>query len=88
MIPFKLVRTGIDVIVSLTVGAIVEDTAKLLTPKNTKALMGWSIRIGSSVVGSVIGGATSYILLKQIDAIKDKISPSEEDPTTVDQEDN
>lgn len=88
MIPYSVLRTGIDIVVSLTVGSIVEDAAKLVLPKSTKAVSGWALRIGSKAVGSVIGGAVSMIFMKQIDEIvKAATDPGEDPETPVDQED-
>ena len=83
MISYSTLRTGIDIVVSLTVGSIVEDTAKLVIPKSTKALSGWALRIGSKAFGSVIGGAVSMIFMKQIDDIVKAATAPEEDPNTI-----
>ena len=83
MISYSTLRTGIDIVVSLTVESIVEDTAKLAIPKSTKAISGWMLRIGSKAIGSVIGGAVSMIFMKQIDEIVAAATAPEEDPDTV-----
>lgn len=88
MITFASAKPIIELVVAMSVGAIIEDTAKLLTPTSMKTLGKFSIRIGSSVVGAMIGGVVANYLVEQLQAINDIEITDDVDSDKEDDQDN
>ena len=83
MITFAAAKPIVELLVAMSIGAIVEDSAKLVTPSSMRTFTKFGVRIGSSLLGTVVGGVVATYFTKQLQDIHDITNPPEEDPNTI-----
>lgn len=81
MFKIGLVKTGVQILTGLGVGALADEGLKLLKPKNLTGLKKMAVQVGSFVISSLAAEkAMDYVedvWNSTADAIKDLIAPKE-----------
>ena len=73
MNPLSLVKTVVEVVVSVGVGAVVGNAIKASTPTNTHVVKRVAIGVGGFVLSSMVGDLATKYTNETIDDTADKI---------------